>query len=725
MRFIAHTKNGKEFTSEEETQLLCTHLLNVSEYARKFASAFDAEEVGSLIGLVHDLGKYQPGFQDRIRGVQRKIDHATLGAKVLADHWGDLGRLYGMVIAGHHTGLKDSGSGTNRGDDTYSARINNYVGEDVSYEDEIVLPVEFKHKQLSYDKQSKAFAMATYLRMLFSCLVDADWTDTEEYVTGIGRKAIDYSVEDLYSKVRNGIPLNNGSHLNNIRAEILEACEYASQGDQGIYTLTVPTGGGKTLSSLIFALKHAIKHGLKRIIYVIPYTSIIEQNADIIGKCVGKEFVLEHHSNAVIDRELDLPELTRLKWATENWDIPIIVTTNVQFFESLFSNRPARARKVHHIAESIVIFDEAQMLPREFLSASMYTISKLIRNYKVTAVLCSATQPAIAPYKYNSIPITEIISNPKELSTRLKRVCYETVGKLNDSEIISRIADYNKVLCIVNSRKHAHALFELAHQSGLEHVYHLSTLMCSCHRREVLKEIKDRLHNDESVKVIATSLIEAGVDIDFPVVMRAITGLDSIIQAGGRANREGRLTVGKVIVFEPDSDSGRTPNALRDYVSLTKEVIDVLENQAFELAGIKMYFELLYSASSSDNILDSKNILGEFEVGRSIKMNFETAADKYKLIEDNTKSIVINFDKDAAQMIKSIRNGEFSHELVRRIQQVSVSIYAHEYRRLLELNALEELRSGYVILNSTNYYNDEFGLDIFTDNNKNAECSIL
>lgn len=737
MKYLAHTKNGKSYTGEEDSQSLKDHLEKVSKYAEIFSKDFDAGDMGALLGLVHDLGKYQMKFQDRIRGKNTKVDHATQGAKELTESWKELGWLHGMVVAGHHTGLKDSGSGSNMGDDTYSSRFNNYRGESIDFKKEIKLPESFKPKAVSCDKSSMSFAFATYLKMLFSCLVDADWTDTEEYVTDVKREGIPYTIESLIKKLYEGIPENNGSYINTIRAEILNNCRETAQKEQGLFTLTVPTGGGKTLSSLAFALEHARKHHLKRIIYVIPYTSIIEQNADVISGILGEEYVLEHHSqvdNEYIesseDDDIENDIKKRIKWVSENWDIPVILTTNVQFFESFFSNKPAKTRKLHNISRSVVIFDEAQMLPRELLSPSMYAISELVTNYKATAVLCSATQPAISQYKYKKLEITEIVKNPQELAKSLKRVDYEVIGEKSDEELVEILIKNPKALCIVNSRRHAYSLYKLAvEDSRLDSVYHLSTLMHCIHRREVLKTIKEKLVKKENVILITTSLVEAGVDIDFPLVMRSIAGIDSIIQAGGRANREGKLkregvlVKGKVLVFEPTSEAGKIPKSILGMVSITKEVIKVLKDEAFEIKGVAMYFEHLYHASSSSDIIDTKKILDEFEIkGNQYKFNFETVAKKYKIIEDNTENVIINLTQECMQLIQELRYGTFKRETIRKLQQYSVSIYKNEYQRLMEENALEILKNGYSILNNPQYYQAKTGLDIFSDNNKNAEC---
>lgn len=733
MKFLAHTKDGKHFIGEENSQTLQDHLKNVSKYMEQFSSDFDAGEIGALLGLVHDLGKYQQKFQDRIRGHSVRVDHATAGAIVLHEKWDKLGWLHGMVVSGHHTGLKDSGSGSNKSDGTYSSRFNNYQGEKVDFDQEIKLP-QFVPKKINCTKETMSFAFATYFKMLFSCLVDADWTDTEEYVKDIKRAGIPYEIDQLAAKLTAGIPKNNGSIINNIRAEILTDCINAAKEEQGIFTLTVPTGGGKTLSSLAFALEHARQHGLKRVIYVIPYTSIIEQNADVISGILGSEYVLEHHSQVdesydAVNGEDDLDNNLgkHMKWASENWDIPVVLTTNVQFFESFFSNKPSKTRKIHNISKSVVIFDEAQMLPRELLSPSMYTISELVMNYKVTAVLCSATQPAISQYKYQKLPLKEMMRDPQDLSNKLKRVNYEVIGKKSDEEILQILADNPRAMCIVNSRKHAYALFQLAKEDkNLESVYHLSTLMHSKHRRKVLSEVKEKLKSAENVILIATSLVEAGVDIDFPMVMRSIAGIDSIIQAGGRANREGKLGRGRVLVFEPTSEMGKIPKSILSMVSITQEVIRVLGEEAFQNKGVHMYFENLYHASSSSNVLDTKNILSEFEVrGNQYRFNFETVAKKYKIIEDNTKSVIVNSSEDTNQVVQELRKNIFKRETIRKLQQYSVSVYKHEYEKLKAENALEILESGYSILNNGQYYDGETGLDIFSIDNKNAECCMI
>ncbi|MDR2728077.1 MAG: CRISPR-associated helicase Cas3', partial [Chitinispirillales bacterium] len=545
--YIAHTKNGKDFVSEDECQELIKHLNNTAYCAKERANVFGAGKAAELIGLLHDIGKYSEAFQKRIRGKNISAPHSMAGACIINSTYDALTKLYGIVICSHHTGLCNYGVKSGRDNSTYLGKLSNYEMIPLPYDSEIIFPDKITHKSLKLQKDYVAFQVATYLRILFSVLVDSDFTDTEEFCTDISREPILLQSNVLFDKLIRNMPQNNDSEINKIRAGIFGNCLMAAEKPQGLFSLTVPTGGGKTLSSLAFALKHAEEHGLRRIIYVIPYTSIIEQNAEVIKKIFGDGNVLEHHSGFDIDEDDK-----RTKWASENWDIPIVVTTNVQFFESLFANKTTKSRKIHNIANSVVIFDEAQMLPVDYLSPCMAAISEMILNYGVTTVLCSATQPLVQKYGYKELEFTEIASNPDDLAEQHKRVVYSFVGSKTDGEIVQELTKRDSALIILNSRKHAFALYELVKESIFEEsLFYLSTLLTPHDRTNKIKTIKKRLNEKLPVVVISTQLIEAGVDVDFPVVYRSIAGIDSIIQAGGRANREGKLnSLGEVIVFE-------------------------------------------------------------------------------------------------------------------------------------------------------------------------------
>ncbi len=647
------------------------------------------------------------------------------GAALLNDSADIVTRLYGMVVAAHHTGLPNTGNSASTDDGSYFARLKSYGRKDIGQTYDISW-TNINHKKLSVGKnqQQISFALATYLKMLLSVLVDSDYTDTEEYSSGIKRQALPFSFEDFNEKLMDKIPKSDGRQINNIRAEILQDCLSHAKDKQGLFSLTVPTGGGKTKSSLAFAINHAIEHGLRRIIYVIPFTSIIEQNAKVIADALGPQYVLEHHSNVVRDNE-DF----RIRWATENWDIPIVITTNVQFFESFFSNRPSKVRKLHNLANSVIIFDEAQMLPREYLSPALFAICELVKNYGVSAVLCSATQPRIDKYKYKSLNTTEIAKDPKSLADRLKRVKFEYIGKKSNEDIVEMLSQHKKALVIVNSRLHAYTLYNELKKSVSEerskNIYCLSTLIHPELRRERIDEIKTRLENEDII-VISTSLIEAGVDIDFPVVFRSLAGLDSIIQAAGRANREGRDECGLVFVFEPTGESGKAPRALQRFEGIGREIISTMGSKAFELDGIEKYFDLLYDTSADKGFIDDKKILDEFEVFNNgeVKFNYKNVAERFRIIVDNSCQLIVPVNHEVSQLITKLRNNTFNQEDIRKLGQYSVTIYQYEFNKLYNEKVIDDHLNFYS-LNNMSYYSFETGLKIFSEDNLNADAFFL
>ncbi|MDR0852889.1 MAG: CRISPR-associated helicase Cas3' [Clostridiales Family XIII bacterium] len=702
---IAHTKDGKTFVSEADSQLLSDHLKNVSELASNFASEFDAAQIGQMIGAIHDYGKYTSDFQDRIRGRNIRVNHAIHGGKYLAKADDPLLKFYALLVASHHKGLFNYVD--------FSNIINNELTLPTVLDFELPDRSNCQHKNLGSFNGDKemSFAFSIYLRMLFSCLVDADYTDTEEFCTGQKREKTIFNVDLFIEKLCKSIPLNNGSPINNIRSNILEMCKAESIKEQGVFSLTVPTGGGKTLSSLMFALLHAKKHSLRRIIYVIPYTSIIEQNAKVVSNILGSEYVLEHHSNSEIDNE-DF----RIRHATENWDIPIVFTTNVQFFESFFSNKPSKCRKLHNVANSIVIFDEVQSLPRAFLSPCMYLISELVGNYGVTAILMSATQPHIDKYMYEKCNAIEIISDPEKLANDLERTIFKYMGEQSDEDVISRVRKQKDSLIVVNSRKHANELYELLKTEIHGDIYCLTTLLTPQDRKSKIAEMKSKLAQGKAVFCVSTQLIEAGVDIDFSSVFRASAGIDSIIQAGGRCNREGKKTNSIVYVFKSTSDSGKIPVSLKPTEESMLEVMRA-EIDPFRLAGISKYFDLVFFRYEEKGFLDEKRVLDEFELAAE-KLNFKDVAEKFKIVEDNTYNIIIQHKCDDKQ-INQLRYGMITKDLIRELSKQSVNIYSHEYKKLMEDGAIEDIQGYYIMINE-NYYDDIKGLDIFSDENKNG-----
>lgn len=491
--------------------------------------------------------------------------------------------------------------------------------------------------------------------MVFSCLVDADFLCTERFMQGEGRDPLsEQSLVDLLGCLKEEVArfYPPTSALNETRCQVLDACIRAASNHPGFFSLTVPTGGGKTYASLLFALEHAVKRDARRVVYAVPYTSIIEQNARVFRDVLGERSVLEHHANFDFDFDEEVESYKSgdakkaLRRASENWDAPIVVTTNVQFFESLYANRTSRCRKLHNIANSVIVLDEAQMVPTKQLLPCLRALIELVANYGCSVVLCTATQPAFnGMLGRKGFAVREIAPAPSELFKKLKRVSYRFDGVLGDDDLAARLADRDQSLCIVNSRKQARRLHELL--DG-EDSYHLTTLMHPVHRERVLNEIRQRLREGRTCRVVATSLIEAGVDVDFPVVYRALAGVDSMVQAAGRCNREGRQSAEESIVhvFEP-ADDYALPSDVAQKVAIARSVISEMEGAACEscdigaLEAIDAYFARLYAVR--EGALDASGVLRDLEGFslKSLNIPFKRAADDFRMIEEGSRTVVI------------------------------------------------------------------------------------
>ena len=702
MKYIGHkSEDGRE-------QLLVDHLNGTAELCAQFASTIGIENIGYIVGQYHDIGKYSIGFQKRIQEDGPKVDHSTAGAQEIKKY----SPFGAFCIAGHHTGLMNLGS---RGDlykGTLLERMNRSLDGILAYDyyKQEIPSLPTKTPRLNLQKIDSPFYMEMFFtRMLFSCLVDADFLDTESFMQNIeGRINPFDNLVTLYEHLKKYTagfkPAKN--KINEKRCCILDECKQSADETPGLFTLTVPTGGGKTISSLAFALKHAVKYNKKRIIYVIPYTSIIEQTATVFGSILGEKNVVQHHMNVDYDGQSENePYIEEHKLATENWDAPIIVTTNVQFFESLYSNRTSRCRKLHNIADSVIIFDEAQMLPVNYLLPCVRAIEELVVNYKVTAVLCTATQPSLN--KYFKSECREICSDVQGLYDFFRRVQYQQLGTMGLAELQDRLNAHEQVLCVVNSKKDAQQLFDML--SG-NYKYHLSTFMCSEHRRKILEEIRSCLKEGKPCKVIATSLVEAGVDFDFPVVYREMAGIDNIIQAGGRCNREGKYSAdgSMVYVFELDKEYKRIPS----FIKRPREVSRIIFRDFSDIAGqdaIKDYFDRLHHFEGDG--LDNKNILQNID--RTFP--FANIAKDFRLIEENGKSIFINRDEVSNAILQQLRLGIRNRALLRRASQYMVSVYTNQYEKLWGLGQLEKLDDEISILTDSNVYDENKGLVINMD----------
>jgi CRISPR-associated endonuclease/helicase Cas3/CRISPR-associated endonuclease Cas3-HD len=698
--YYAHTNNT---SNKNEWQPLDEHLKNVAELAHDFAEEFNSGKLAYVAGLFHDVGKYSTEFQQRLCGSKFMVDHSTAGAKAVCGYYDNHNyvKILQSIITGHHGGLSND-------DFDLKVRLNKTVCDYNNYKQEIIpSKLDDFYPLLTHENSNRGFCLSFYTRMLFSCLVDADFLDTEKYSTP--EKA---ELRGGYSKISTLLSMFN-NHMINIlscdlnnkinkhRREIFNQCIESAELQKQIFSLTVPTGGGKTLSSMGFALNHAKHHNLRKIFYVIPYTNIIEQNADVFRGIFGTENVLEHHSNYDTRKEHNTTR-TKLRLASENWDMPITVTTNVQFFESLFSNKVSKCRKLHNLCNSVIILDEAQMIPIEYLKPCLMALNELVTNYGCSIVLCTATQPNLNKLLQKQ-PL-EIIKTQKELYDAFKRVRVTNLGVLNDLDLSKKLNEAKQVLCIVNTKKHARLLY--AELSKTAKCYHLTTKMCPEHRRDVFKEIKNKLKNGEECRVIATSLVEAGVDIDFPVVYRSLTGLDSINQAFGRCNREGVAPFGEAYIFESSEKHG-TINT-QSIATATCSQIMKKHDDIMSIDAINEYFELLYFFNGRN--LDKKTILKNIEENKEC-IQFEKISDDFKLIADNTYDIIIPYDKNAEILIAKLSTAEEPKKYMRALQAYTVSVYYNELFMLQGFGVISTIADRfYVLTDFKNYYSDMLGL---------------
>lgn len=712
--------------AEGNIQEVKEHLLGTAKKAKEFAAEFNCGDVAFLCGLLHDIGKYSDAFQKRIRNpmLSNRVDHSTAGAVEMQKL--DINYIaLGMVVAGHHSGLLDGGNSTTASSDdgTYFGRHKKILEDYSSWKKELqselsdIYPVIFP----AFCKES-CFSMSFFIRMIFSCLVDADYLDTEAFMNGEQVKRGGYdSPEILLRRFEEYVSgwlgaeiagTGANAELCRYRNRILRECmENGKEYSRGLYTLTVPTGGGKTTASMGFALEHACRHSMRRIIYVIPYTSVIEQNAAVFKSIFGQENVLEHHSGVLYDVDEDEREEGnyRKALATENWDAPIIVTTAVQFFESLYGNRSARCRKLHNIANSVIIFDEAQTLPLPYLEPCVAAMAQLAKNYDSTVVLCTATQPALEERFQTYLPeysIREICSGTKELFAFFKRNIIKDIGSLSVGELEERLHSREQVLCIVNTRKMAQELYRNMEEEG---VFCLTTLLCPVDRKAKFAEIRERLRTGERCRVIATSLLEAGVDLDFPQVYRQEAGLDSLIQAAGRCNREGKRPVEEQMVYsfrlEDEESKYATQNisALRETWRRFQEID--------EPEAISFYFQYFRRLIGREN-LDQKEIVKAWDkgIGGSC-FPFATISEKIHLIEEMTRTVYIPLE-EASELLKQAETGDADRNTYRKLGQYSVNVYENHFEELWKTGCLEEISKEVFVLRDVNQYSRETGLKI-------------
>jgi CRISPR-associated endonuclease/helicase Cas3 len=716
-----HYAHSREEKSPEDWHRLEDHLRSVAELARNFANDFNAGDWAYLAGLWHDLGKYSEEFQNYLRKkndinahietAPGRVDHSTAGAIHAIEKFNKVGRILGYLIAGHHAGLADWQT-ADAGNKSLIHRLQNDALLKKALASNI--PSEIIEQPLPKQKFKTKEGHALWIRMLYSCLVDADFLDTEaffELEKSEARKGYPSIIEllpifdEFMIKKQTKADL---TFINKQRAEILKQCIEKSAYPPAIFTLTVPTGGGKTLSSMAFALHHAVRYNKSRIIYVIPYTSIIEQTANQFRQIFG-DSIIEHHSNVDVSDEKS--ETSKSRLACENWDAPIIVTTSVQFFESLFANRSSRCRKLHNIVNSVVILDEVQLLPPEYLNPILHTIKEVQQNYKVTFVLGTATQPAFKPnqsvdYHFEGLENTvEIIENPLSMYKAFKRVEVYTPDEFTTpctwEDLVSELGQYPSVLCIVNRRDDCRMLYELMPEG----TFHLSALMCGVHRSKVIEKIRKQLKDKIPTRVISTQLVEAGVDLDFPVVYRALAGLDSIAQAAGRCNREGLLEKGRIVVFVPPS---KLPlGYLKQAGEIGRQLLAEERDDHLALERFEQFFKQLYWLQG--NNLDKYGILKDLSPDSELRFSFLSAAQKFKLIDDKQYAPVIVRYEEGEELIELLKKKGPERWLMRRLQRHVVNLPRYVHTKLLSEGAIVEVHPGIFVQEGGAMYHLELG----------------
>ena len=562
------------------------------------------------------------------------------------------------------------------------------------------------------------FTVSLWTRMLYSCLVDADYLDTEAFMQEQPQNRGGYdTIPVLFDRLNTYIKQNfhGDTELNRNRSAILSQCLDAGSQPRGVYSLTVPTGGGKTVSSLAFALKHAVENGLDRVIYVIPYTSIIEQNAAVFRRILGENNVVEHHSGVTFDDEEETNERNLFqRLASENWDAPVIVTTAVQFFESLYANRPSQCRKLHNMANSVIIFDEAQMIPTCHLLPCVGAVANLISHFRATAVLCTATQPVLEDLFRRFCPelrVKELCPQVKENYQVFHRVTYRDSGKLSDEGLAEELRQKNQVLCIVNTRRQAQRIYALLPQEGR---YHLSTLMYPAHRKAALDIVRQRLQGGKPCRVVSTSLIEAGVDVDFPAVYREIAGLDSIAQAAGRCNREGKREADRSVVTY---FRGESPVPILQRINIQAATEALRGNRdPGNLETMQRYFTALRSLIGDG--MDKTNAVKALREGLSgCLLPFETVAKNFHLIDQETCTVYIPIG-EGADICQLLLAGNASRGDYRRAGQYSVSVYEQHYRDLRDAGDIQPITEGTAVLTNLSLYDPEMGLSLKSDAGK-------
>lgn len=656
-----------------EGHALSDHLRNTAMLAKKFAAPFGLSREAFAAGLMHDIGKKSQQFQDRLTGSQKKVPHAFAGAKEAYD-FGD--KRTARIVVAHHTGLLNDGTALSM-DSTLLGILNKEYEKEFDYSGwEKEFPKGITKDFILSANDEKGLAEYFKTKMLYSCLTDADWIDTQNYFEGIPEPPREIDYDDLSRRLHEKIDpwLNsNATGINEKRNRILRHVISLAAKEPGWFTMTVPTGGGKTWASMAFAVEHAKAYRKRRIIYVVPFCSILGQTKDDFFEVFQKEDFFLHYTGGDFSGEKDA-------WKrAESWDFPIIMTTEVQFFNSMYSASKGSNRKLHNIADSVIIFDEAQKMPAQYIIPCLSCIDELVTDYGCTAVLCTATQPAamaILGQQKPTLKMTELCPERDKTYEEFRRVKFQFDGKKSMKKLAKEISKKNSVLCVVNTRAEARKLYSLI-KNRKNGVFHMSTWMLPTHRKVIEDEIRARLADPSNPRciLIATSLVEAGIDFDFGEAYRELAGLEAIIQAGGRCNRHGKRKPEDSIVHVVDIEDGNGGRMFATEIGALKTVLKT-DMEIDSPKAIEMYYRLLWHRIS-DAQKDKKNIIADAE-----KLRFRTVSDNFHMIENDDCTVYLPW-KEGRLLVKRFLAGDRDKVLMRELAKYAVGVKQDQYQRML------------------------------------------
>lgn len=769
MDYIAHVR-----LSDHAIQTVEEHLLDAQALAEKWGDSLKISKVCGLAALLHDLGKYSDAFQDYIRratsgekATRGEVDHATAGGRLLFDMLKGtsvtkqlMAEMISNAIISHHGNLHDYVSGE---ESPFLKRVE--LKELEEYElckyrffDEVMSEadlnqyVELAHlEMLEYFKRvGQNTSVSTFLtKFIFSVLLDADRTNTRQFETEKSDFDLICKLPNYRQRLENHIlHLNKDAPttpINLLRQQMSDQCKDHAEQVSGIYTLSIPTGGGKTLASLRYALHHSILYNKQRIIYVVPFTTIIEQNAQVTRNVLNTEEVVEHHSNVIQSENLSDDEMNlqaKLNLAKDNWDAPIIFTTMVQYLNTFYAKGNRNTRRMHHLSDAVVIFDEVQKVPTKCVSLFNESLNYLKNGMNSSVLLCTATQPALDFVKRRLVNDGEIISNLSIVSDSFKRTELEVLEEEYETEKLSvflqeRAAEHESILVILNTKPVVRKLYESLKTSFLEEeLFHLSTSMCAAHRKDLLTKITERLKANKRVICVSTQLIEAGVDVSFPCVIRSYAGLDSIAQAAGRCNRHGESEISTVYVIDHiEEDVSKLTDIEKGQQIVKRMVVDLKRDSGayggdlLSPAAMRRYFTEFYQVRAYELDYPIKTgqclapILFDISENNNEKKSLLTArhrtvADHFQVIDESTTDVLVPYTKKGAELIAYL-NGDISWEHARQwlkeSQQYSIGLYAHEIQNLERTDGLMTLLDGQVLALHDSAYDEQFGLNLSQD----------